>query len=222
MDRTNNQTNLLLSSLEPELLALIEPDLEDLELPVRTSLERRGLPIEHVYFFVSGLASVVSNGDKPVEVGLIGREGMTGVPLLLGDPKAPYETYVQVAGRARRLPTAALQQAIKDSPVLFSALLGDARTFLAQVTETARANAIGKLDQRLARWLLLVNEFLGLMLAVRRPGVSVAIEELGRSGVIAHERSAITILDRQALETLAGSIYTRPDWAIDPVAVACD
>jgi CRP-like cAMP-binding protein len=218
-----NATNSILAKLSEKDFALLEPYVERLDLPVRTMLEKRNKRVEHVYFIDSGMVSIVSNGKQEVEVGVVGREGMTGVSVVLGSDKPTvYETYVQIAGSGRRVTSKLMRQAMGASPTLSSAVLAYTQTFLAQVTQTAAANARGTLDQRLSRWLLLANdrvdgdivplthEFLAVMLGVNRPGVTLALQELERTGSVAQRRGAVIILDRTDLESIATGIYIKP------------
>src|SRR2546422_6963372 len=105
--------NRILSRLSREDFALLEPHLEAVDLPVRKPLEARKRRINQVYFIESGFASVVANGSsKPsIEVGIIGREGMTGIAVVLGNDRAQHETYIQVAGTGLRVSAANLREA---------------------------------------------------------------------------------------------------------------
>jgi CRP-like cAMP-binding protein len=199
---------------------LLEPNLAPIELPVRKPLEGRKKRIEHIYFIESGLASVVANGAKNpgIEVGIIGREGMTGLAVVLGDDRAQHETYIQVAGKGLRISAAHIREAIDKSTTLHRVMLQYANAFLNQTTSTALANGRSKIEERLARWLLmahdrldgeipLTHEFLGLMLGTHRPGVTNAVNALRDDGLIAPRRGGITILDRKTLEKRSNGTY---------------
>jgi CRP-like cAMP-binding protein len=133
--------------------------------------------------------AVQSNG-KQVEVGLIGREGMTGLPIVLGNHRSPHATYVQAPGKGQCIPAAELRKATQTSVSLRDSLLKFVQAFGVQKSHTAICNAQSRLDVRLARWLLmahdrigndtltLTHEFLSLMLGVRRPGVTEALHAL--------------------------------------------
>jgi CRP-like cAMP-binding protein len=218
--------NLILSRLTKSDFQLIEPHLEPVDLPLRKVLERRGKPIKAVYFPDSGFASVVANGatKHPIEVGLIGREGMTGLPVVLGGDRNDNETFMQAGGSGQCIRTIRLREAIDSSVTLHRSLLRYAHAFLNQTTRTAVANGRSKIEERLARWLLmaadrldngelpLTHEFLAMMLSVRRPGVTVAIQELEHQGVIARKRGRIVIVDREALENLSNGTYLPADY----------
>lgn len=218
-----SRTNHILSTLSQADLSLLEPYLEPADLPLRRILQQRNKPIEHVYFPDSGFASVVANGDQPIEIGMIGREGMTGVSIVLGSESAPlFDTYIQMAGSGRRIATSDFGRAIRASPTLHAVLLRYAHSFLMQTIETALANGLYKIEERLARWLLiardradsddlpLTHEFVAIMLGVRRSGVTIALRELARRGMITHRRSVITIVDRDALERSTNGAYSQP------------
>jgi CRP-like cAMP-binding protein len=208
-----------------EDLALIEPHLESVDLPLRKVLETRRKRIDHVYFVESGFASVVANGTgKPsIEVGIIGREGMTGLAILLGGDRAQHATFIQVAGKGQRISAARLREVDERSPAIHRAMLRYARAFPAQTTTTALANGRSKIEERLARWLLmpadrldgdelhLTHEFLGLTLGTHRPGVTMALQALERAGLIATGRGCITILNRKALERSSNGTYVPPE-----------
>jgi CRP-like cAMP-binding protein len=217
--------NRILSRLSRADLNLLEPHLKPVDLPVRKQLEARKKRIDHVYFIESGFASVVANGSKKpsIEVGIIGREGLTGLAVVLGDDRAQHETYMQVGGKGRRISAAHIREAIEKSTALHRALLQYANAFLKQTTSTALANGRSKIEERLARWLLmaddridgdevpLTHEFLSLMLGTQRPGVTIAIEALRGEGLIATRRGAIAILDRKAMEKRSNGTYVPPE-----------
>ena len=218
------QQNLLLSSLSESDSALLEPHLEPVQLPVRKMLERRDRKITAIYFPESGFASVVANGAKrPIEVGLIGREGMTGLAVVLGNDRNAHETFMQVGGHGQCMRVQDLRRAIDDSATLHRSLLRYVHAFLEQTMRTAVANGRSKIEERLARWLLmaddridgdipLTHEFLAMMLGVRRPGVTVAVQELERVGVVARKRGHLIILDREALKKLSNGTYMPADY----------
>lgn len=181
--------------------------------------------IDQVYFVEEGFVSVVANGSsKPsIEVGIIGREGMTGLAVILGGERAAHDSYVQAAGKGQRISTAELREADESSPTLHRVMLRYANQFLLQTTTTALANGRSRIEERLARWLLmaadrldgqelpLTHEFLGLMLGTYRPGVTKAVQALEKEGLIAARRRGITILDRRGLEMRSNGTYTRLD-----------
>jgi CRP-like cAMP-binding protein len=216
--------NAILTKLSAQDLAALG-DLERVNLGLRDSLEAANSPNEFVYFIESGVASVVSTespGARPTEIGLIGSEGMTGIGILYGDTQTPFETYMQIAGSALRCETARLDKLWGESDTLRTAVARYARAFSFQVSSTAVVNGRFTLEQRLARWLLMVSdraentfsithEFLAVMLAVRRPGVTLAVQTLEGRGLIKARRGAIHIIDRAGLLELAGGSYGLPE-----------
>ena len=133
-------------------------------MPVLKELERPSRRIETVYFMETGIASVVTvqSDETRVEVDLIGREGMSGTAMVLGDKQSPYSTYVQVAGQGQRIPANEFRAAMDASQSLRAFLLRFVQAFMVQVTHTAVANARAPIiDQRLARWLLMANDRTG-------------------------------------------------------------
>ena len=212
--------NLILKGLSAVDLALLKPDLEPVELPVRQVLETPNKPIKHNYFIEYGLASIVAaNKNKRLEVGLIGCEGVTGLPIILGNDRSPNETFMQVPGHGIRIAADKLRKAIAQSRSLERALLNFAHDFMNQTANTALSNGTATLEERLARWLLMANdrlrgdevplthEFLSLMLGVRRAGVTVALHYLEQRALIRMSRKQIVITDRKGLQAAANGCY---------------
>ena len=212
--------NRILARLSRADFGLLESNLEAVDLPVRKQLHPRNKRIAHVYFPESGIASVVANGERALEIGIIGREGMTGFPLVMGINERPqHETYIQVTGKGHRLSADHLREALEASATLRQAFLQYAYAFMTQVTGTALSNGRQKIEERLARWLLLADdrldnheiplthEFLGVMLGTARPGVTIALRELERRGWIAQRRGVITIIDRKGLMRSSNGAY---------------
>ena len=217
--------NKLLASLADDDFDLLEPHLEFVALDLRKSLERPNRRIDAVYFPEAGFASVVAvqSSGKEVEVGLIGREGMTGLPIVFGNHRSPHATYIQAPGTSKCIAATELRKAFQTSPSLRDSLLKFAQAFGVQTTHTAICNTQSKLDVRLARWLLmahdrigddtlsLTHEFLSLMLGVRRPGVTEALHALRERGLIAYARGQITVMNRKGVERMAGKTYGTPE-----------
>ena len=217
--------NRLLARLSASDFALLERHLTPVDLPLRTRLEVPGKPIDYVYFPESGFASVVADGRsrRGIEVGLIGREGMTGLAIVMGSDRTLHETYMQSAGQGQRISAGKFRKALEQSGSLHQTFLLYGHAFVMQATYTAMANGRSKIEERLARWLLmaqdrinadrltLTHEFLSLMLGVRRPGVTVAIKTLQNAGLVAANRGVITILDRKGLEQISNGAYGPPE-----------
>ncbi len=213
--------NELLKSLDASDLALLSPHLEFVTLDIPYQIEKAHVPVDFVIFLESGLASIVArlSGGRDIEVGIAGREGMTGAAIVLGGEQSPNMTFMQVSGTGYRITSAALQAAIDTSATLRAKLLAYVQAFLAQMSSTVLANGHAKLEERLARWLLMVHdrmdgntislthEFLAVMLGVRRPGITVALHILEGKGLVRANRGQITIISRRGLMEEANGSY---------------
>jgi CRP-like cAMP-binding protein len=217
--------NRLLAALCADDLALLEPHFEAVVLERRHVIETPNKAVENVYFMETGVASVVAaNGrGERIEVGLIGCEGMSGVTVVMGNHRSPHSTYMQIGGEALCIGAAELRKLLPQSHSLQALLLHFAQVFMTQAAQTAVANGRAKLDERLARWLLmahdrvqedevpLTHEFLSVMLGVRRASVTTALDAFKKQRLIDARRGGITILDRKAIEKIAGSFYGVPE-----------
>jgi CRP-like cAMP-binding protein len=222
-------SNRLLVSLSANDRALLQPSVELVTLPFGEVIERSNERISHVYFPTSGLASVVgtTSAEQRIEVGMVGYEGMTGLAVVLGRYQSTNETIIQATTTAVRVPSANLRRALRASPSLTASLLRYVHVFMTQASQTALAFGRAKLNERLARWLLMwqdrlqtprltiTHEFLALLLGVRRQGVTVALHELEGQGFIRGTRNQITIIDRRGLLDLADGFYGVPELDYD-------
>ena len=213
--------NLVLLRLTSADLALLQPHFTLVELRAGKSLETPNRRIEHAYFLNGGLALVVANGrdDHSIEVGLVGREGFTGLPIVMGTDRSPNSTFMQSGGNALKISRANLTRAMQRSETLRRALLNFGHTFLIQTSQTALANGSSRNEQRLARWLcmahdrsddddvVLTHESLSVMLSTQRPQVSLILEAFRNAGILRAKRGRISILDRKLLERSAGGAY---------------
>lgn len=202
-------------------LALLEPHMQRCDLPLRQILVSPNTPIEAVYFIERGIGSVVASttSGHEAEVGFIGFEGMTGSSLVMGDDRAVHACYVQLEGEAIRIEAGPFNAALAASATLRMFLLRFVNALQTQAGCTALVNARLKLEERLARWLLMcddrvpgetlsiTHEFLAIMLGVRRPGVTVALQLLEGRALIRSRRGEIVIRDRAGLEELANGSY---------------
>lgn len=217
--------NHLLSMLESSDAALLAPRLEPIDMPFRFQLEVPQKPINYVYFPLDGIVSVVATGPREhsIEVGIIGRDGVSGHAVLMGTDRCANTTFVQLAGHGLRIRSDQLREAARKSNTLQSSLLNFVQAFSAQASHTALANGRGALEQRLARWLLmahdrvesqrlrLTHELLSIMLGVQRPTVSLALHKMQAAGGIKTQRSAITIKNRAILKKVAKGFYGVPE-----------
>ncbi|MER8628973.1 Crp/Fnr family transcriptional regulator [Mesorhizobium opportunistum] len=213
--------NQVLKALSSQDFALLRPSLRHVELDIKDQLEVAHQPIKNVYFPERGIASVVATmtGGRQSEVGIIGYDGMTGIAVILGQESTANETYIQVAGNGWRLPVENLRPAIAESPSLRTSVLDYAHAFLVQSSRTALVNSHSKIEERLARWLLMIHdraegdkiylthEFLATMLGAHRPGVTTALQMLEYRGLVHAKRGEITIVDRAGLIKLTHGAY---------------
>lgn len=217
--------NQIIGALSPGDFGALAPHMTPVRLDYRLSLEVANQPIQRVCFPETGIISVVarSAGLGSIEVGLVGREGMTGLPVVLGETQSPQDSYVQLSGTGNWLEATALTTLLQARPAMRELMLGYAHVFSTQIAQTALANGRAKIDTRLARWLLMVadrldsaempltHELIAVMLGVRRPGITDALHRLEGEHMIKARRSSITIRDRGALETLADGSYGVPE-----------
>jgi CRP-like cAMP-binding protein len=222
--RPSLHRNRLLSALSPADLALLQPHLQSVVLKLRMVLEEPNRDIKSAYFMNEGIASVVAvAGKEQIEVGLIGREGMTGTSVVLGDHRSPHSVYMQVAGAGQCISLMQLRKAMRASGSLHGSLLKFVQVFMVQTAHTAIANGRANIDERLARWILmahdrleratlpLTHEFLPLMLGVRRAGVTETLHTLEGEKLIRASRGQVEVMDRRGLQKRAGASYGVPE-----------
>ena len=211
--------------MSPTDFALIVPHLISLAGPARSVLIVPNVPIEYLYFPERGFTSVTADAHAgSIEVGMIGREGLVGAsPLMLGVDRTPYQSFIQMAGENLRIAVLDFQDALARSPTMRALLLRYVQTILVQTAHTAFANAVFDIESRLSRWILMchdraemqdihiTHEFLAMMLGVRRPGVTIAIQVLEGKGLIKATRGVIRMEDRPGLIVAAHESYGLPE-----------
>jgi CRP-like cAMP-binding protein len=213
--------NRLLASLAPASYARLRPHLDAVVLRYKQSLYEADEAIRFVYFLETGVASLVNvmrNGDA-AEVGTIGNEGFVGLPVMFGDKLAPSSVYMQVAGNGHRMKASVFWKELERSDALRIQTLRYAHAFFNQVAQSVACAHFHPLENRCCRWLLmthdrmkadefpLTQEFLAMMLGVRRSGVTIAAGALQRAGLIRYHRGRVTILDHAALLARACECY---------------
>lgn len=217
--------NNLIATLPENDRALLSSTLEPVTLDRGMILEAANMPIKRIYFPVSGIASVLAIHPKGrrVEAGLFGRDGMTGLSLLIEIDRSPNETLIQVPGHGFSISGDTFRRVLEESASLRRHLLRFVQALMAQTSQTALTNAQMKLEKRLARWLLmchdrvdgnrldLTHEFLSIMLGVRRAGVTEGTHALEGKRLIRAERGCIEVLDREGLEREAEGSYGVPE-----------
>jgi CRP-like cAMP-binding protein len=217
--------NRLLSGLPRNAFEALAPHLEAVDLPVRHSLVEPDEVTQYVCFIEDGLGSVVatSTDEERVEVGHVGRDGMSGYHVLLDVDRTPNKTFMQVAGSGYLLPVSRLASILSEFPTAQKMLLRYVHCAELQLAHSALANARYNIPERLARWLLmshdrlegndlpLTHEFLALMLGVRRSGVTGELHVLEGAHAIRATRGNIHVRDRTKLEDMAGGCYGLPE-----------
>jgi CRP-like cAMP-binding protein len=199
----------------------LRPHLSPLVFDYKKSLYEAARPIEHVYFPIEGVASlVITTADgSSAEVGTIGSEGFIGLPVCLGDREAPSSVYVQVPGTALSMDARVFRRELDRSPTLNLIMLRYAHAFFNQVAQSAACAHLHMVEQRCCRWLLmtrdrmptgdflLTHEFLGMMLGVRRTTVTDVMGSLQKAGLVRYRRGHVTILDHEALQQRSCECY---------------
>jgi CRP-like cAMP-binding protein len=218
---SNHSGNALISVLPHTLRARVLGACEPCELEFGEVLCDAEQPYRHAYFPDSGLISLLSTiqGHNPLEMALIGREGMLGASLVLGIDSAPMRAVVQGPGAALRMPAAKLKSVLRNSPTLQKVLNRFLYLRLVELSLSGACTRFHNVEQRLARWLLLTHdrtpgdcfrlthEYLADMLGVRRSGITVAAGTLQARKLISYSRGEITILDRSGLEATSCGCY---------------
>jgi len=218
---TQSFKNRLLDLLGPNDLEQLRPHLQPLKFEYKQALYEPNRPIEWVHFPVTGVASLVNTmaDGSAVEVGTIGNEGMVGLPIVLGDQVDPSSAYVQVPGSGLRLRASILEEKLSSSSSMRRVMLHYAHAFFSQIMQSAACAHFHSLDQRCCRWLLmthdrvqsdeflLTQEFLGMMLGVRRSSVTEAARSLKNKKIIDYRRGHVTVLDRPGLERISCECY---------------
>jgi CRP-like cAMP-binding protein len=213
--------NVILLSLPDEEYKLLRPHLEPTELPQYKIMHEPGEKIDFIYFLSEGMTSLVAlSGDgRSVEVGIVGREGMVGMPLLVGLRRGTFRAIMQMPGSGSRMRSEIFQDLLPDTSTLRSELSRFALLHGMQVAQLAACNRLHEIEQRLARWLLmcqdridsallsLTHDFLAQMLGTGRPSVSLAAGILEDDGLIENLRGTVRILNRKGLEEAACECY---------------
>lgn len=213
--------NALLAALPPEERRLLASVLEPVPLTFRQVLQEVDKPVEHLWFPRSGIGSVLSDmaDGASVEVATVGREGMCGLPIVLGASQSSQLVFVQIPGEGERLSAADFLRLRDRLPVFNRLLLRYALAFLTQIAQGSACNRLHPVETRCARWLLqthdrvgadrfsLTHEFLAQMLGVTRPSVTIAAGILQKAGLILYTRGVVQVLDRERLEAAACECY---------------
>lgn len=213
--------NWILSTLSRDVYERLVTHLEYVDLPQGMIICLPDDIIDYVYFPYSGMVSLVSiteNGET-VEVGLVGNEGMIGLPVILGEDTNPYQAGVQVSGDGMRLKADIIKAEFNQNDVLQRLLLRYTYVIMAQLSQSAVCNRFHTMVERLSKWLLttrdrvmsdefrLTQEDLSSMMGAHRPNVSIAARILLDAGVIMYKRGQISIIDGEGLQAASCECY---------------
>jgi CRP-like cAMP-binding protein len=211
--------NAILSRLPPETIEMLGPKPLDFEL--RLTFYEPNEPIEYVYFPEDGVVSVISlmENGAAIEVGTFGREGMAGSVLVLNTETVPFRYFIQIAGHGFRVSAKRFLAALAASEPLRNAVLRFESDFRTQTMQGMACNGLHSIEQRCCRWLLmtrdrldtddikLTQEFLAMMLGVRRSSVTEVIAPLQELNIVRSKRGTISIVNRKALEARVCECY---------------
>src|SRR6202045_1509959 len=217
----NHIHNKILLGLPAKEAEMLFPKLEFMHLKVHHVLHEPGDSLKSAYFPNSGLVSILSvfPDGKCVEVGLVGKEGFIGLPLVAGFRTANTRAIIQIEASAFRVDAETLTGILQQSRMLDRRLQQFSQILGMEVTQVAACNRLHEVNERLARWLLmsadrvdsncvpLTQEFLANMLGTRRSSVTVAAGMLEKAGLIANSRGMVGIIDRKKLEEAACDCY---------------
>jgi CRP-like cAMP-binding protein len=224
-ERTNSGgravANAILLSIPGEEFEMIRPHLQFVTLPARFSLQEANQKFDDAYFLNQGMVSLVFTTQKgeSVEVGVVGNEGFTPIPVAAGLRRSPHRAVMQIGGEGFKVDVGELQTVLKSTPALQGMLNRYAAVHGLQVAQTAGCNRLHDIEQRLCRWLLLAqdrvgsgllritHDFLAMMLGTDRPSVSLAAGGLQKRKIIEYTRGSVRILNRKKLESSACECY---------------
>ena len=213
--------NRLLACLPEDEFRRLSPHMERVSLTHSQHVIVPDEPIKDIYFPLNCLLSLVTilEDGSTVESGTIGREGMSGVPVLLNAGTTTMPTFTQIPGEAIKVKAGVIKEMYDEGGALHKLLSRYIHTVIVTGSQSSACNALHKVEERFCRWLLmssdgvgsdilnLTQEFLATMLGVRRPGVSQAASVLQSAGLISYRRGLIQIHDRRGLEEAACECY---------------
>jgi len=232
----SRSSNRILRSLSEADFGLLKPFLEEVEMPSRYQIALPDTLLEHVYFPDSGIGAVMSvlSDGKKAEAGMFGSEGFVPTSTIIGDRVVPYLIEMQVAGRGYRIPVDKMREATEQSTTLQVPFIKYMHVFAVQVSYTALANAKFRVEQRLARWILMchdrvttdvlviTHEYIAFLLGIRRPSVTTALHVLEGHKLIRSNRGTIIVVNRLGLECFAAGSYGLPEREFDRLLGAND
>lgn len=213
--------NRLLAALPEKAQAQLLPHLQSFPLVLSTVLYDIDDPIQYVYFPNSGMISLLSHTaeGETLELGIIGKEGMAGIAVFLGEKRAQHRHLVQGQGEALRMKADLFKAKCEELPSLIPVLHKYVHALLTKLNQLVLCNRFHSSEERLCRWLLqcqdcmqadelhLTQEFLAFMLGVHRPAVTLAARLLQSAGLIRYSRGNLKILDQEGLEAVSCECY---------------
>ena len=220
--QTRHKTkNQILNALPDEDYQRLHNHLEPVELKLGQVLYRPEETITDVYFLNNAMSSVIATtpDGQSAEVGVVGREGIVGIDVLMQVDSSPNEQIIQLPGGALRIRTEIIREEFKRGSAFQDLSLRYIHALLSQISQTALCNRLHSVEQRLSRWLLmchdratgdeltLTQEFLAIMLGVNRPTVTTSALILQGGRLIKYSRGKITVLDREGLEDFTCDCY---------------
>ncbi|CAN5361314.1 Crp/Fnr family transcriptional regulator [soil metagenome] len=213
--------NFLLAALPADKFAAIESKLEPFSLELGASLYEFGEQMDYAYFpttMIISLLYIMENG-MTAEIGIVGNDGLLGIPLFMGGETTTSRAIVQSAGDAVRMKAKDLKEEFKKGEVFQELLLRYTQALMTQISQTAVCNRLHPVEQQLCRWLLMshdrlqtnelvmTHDLISNMLGVRREGVTLAAQKLAKRKLIKNSRGTIAVIDRQGLEVAACECY---------------
>ena len=212
--------NRLLTALPKDDHERLLPHLEKVSLILRDILYEANGPIEHVYFPLSGVVSlVIMDNGSTLEVGIIGNEGLVGTPVFLGAERSPTQAIVQIQGEALRMEAKVFKKEMRRDGPLYGLVQRYTQAMINHISQCLICNRRHSVKKRMCRWLMmshsrvgadefqLTHEFLAQMLGVCRPTVTAVAGTLQKDGLINYHRGTITVLDRKGLEAACCECY---------------
>jgi len=213
--------NHLLAALPEEKLDRLKAELTVVDLEPRDILYEPHEPVNHLYFPLEGVISLMSltKEGESVEIGVVGKEGLAGVGVLLGSDRITYRAIVQTAGKAARLESESARRFFSRDPVIQKLLLRYIQILLIQTAQSVICNHFHSVEERIARWLLATqdrareeafpytHEFLSTMLGARRVSITLTLGVMEKKRIVQMSRGKIRIVDHSKLEKLACECY---------------
>ena len=217
----NLTENQLLAALPQEEYRRLKPELQCVSLSFNDVLYEPGVPIKSVYFLNNSVVSLITRmtTGREIEVGMLGNEGLLGLPVFWAGDTTLLKAIVQIPGDALRMSVADFKSKVTPDSVLYSLLQRCTQALFAHLAQSVACNSLHCVEERCCRWLLmshdrcgsdqfmLTQQFLAQMLGVRRTTVSEVASKLQQEGLIRYRRGKITVQDRQALELRSCECY---------------